>query len=516
MSSTRTHWLRRTWRVFRVVAIFLGICGLGAAWAQPPAAARIYLTARDTSDRLALKGTSPFEIVGQPDEHSATVIVDPTRVFQTIQGIGGALTDAAAETFFRLPPARQKEVLTAYYDGDKGIGYTLARTHINSCDFSSESYAYDAVTGDLALKHFSVAHDEKFRIPFIHRVLAMVPALKIFASPWSPPAWMKSNADMLHGGKLKPRCYSAWAHYYVRFIDAYARRGIRIWGLTVQNEPMAAQTWESCTYTAEEERDFVKHHLGPILHAAHHNGVKLMIWDHNRGLLYQRASTVLSDADAARYVWGTAYHWYVGDEFRNVGMVHDAFPNKAVFFSEGCNYPFSWTTIDDWKWGEEYGRSMISDFNQWACGWTDWNVLLDERGGPNHVQNFCFAPIIGDTRTGQLHYMNSYYYIGHFSKFVRPGARRIACTSTTDDLLATAFQNADGRIVTVIMNPTDKTHNAQVWMARKAAKVAMPAHSIATVVFWRKVVGPRTAPGAENRSVPRYVLRARGRPGRCP
>lgn len=466
-------------RILLIALIFQSV--IISASAQPPASARIFLTAKDTSDRLTPKASVPFAALPQPDEHSITVMVDATHKFQTIEGIGGALTDAAAETFFKLPAARQQEVLTAYYDANKGIGYSLGRTHINSCDFSSESYAYVSKP-DTSLRSFSIAHDLKYRVPLIQRVLKMVPRLKIFASPWSPPAWMKTNNDMLHGGHLKPRDFDAWARYYVRFISEYARRGIPIWGLTVQNEPMAVQTWESCIYTAEEERDFVKRYLGPTLHRAHLDALKLMIWDHNRGLMYQRASTVLNDPQAARYVWGTAYHWYVGDEFRNVGAVHEAFPGKAVFFSEGCNYPFSWKTIDDWKWGEEYGRSMIHDFNQWACGWTDWNILLDEKGGPNHVGNYCFAPIIGDTRNGSLHFVNSYYYIGHFSKFVRPGARRIACTSTTDDIIATAFINPDGRIATVIMNQTDKPQNVQVWIAGRAAPTSLPAHSIETVV----------------------------------
>jgi glucosylceramidase len=140
--------------------------------------------------------------------------------------------------------------------------------------------------------------------------------------------------------------------------------------------------------------------------------------------------------------------------------------------------------MDDWKWGENYGRSMIGDFNHWTCGWTDWNILLDERGGPNHVANWCFAPIHADTRNGTLHYMNSYYYIGHFSRYIRPGAKRIACSTTADDLLATAFRNPDGRIATVVMNPTDKAKQVTVQTAGVAARTPLPPHSIATLT-WR-------------------------------
>ena len=227
----------------------------------------------------------------------------------------------------------------------------------------------------------------------------------------------------------------------------------------------------------------MRDYLGPALQHAGLSYVHLMIWDHNRGLIYQRANTILSDPEAARYVWGTAFHWYVGDEFENVERVHEAFPDKKLLFSEGCQGPFNAKLIDDWSMGEGYGRSMINDFNHWTCGWTDWNVLLDQNGGPNHVGNYCFAPIIANTRTGKLHFMSSYWYIGQFSRYVRPKARRIACTSSTDDILATAFQNADGRIATIVMNPTGKKHVVDIWVDGMQAPTTMPPHSIETVLW---------------------------------
>ncbi|MCA9792582.1 MAG: glycoside hydrolase family 30 protein [Candidatus Eremiobacteraeota bacterium] len=436
--------------------------------------AEVTLTAKDTTDRLTPRGTITFTAKPQPDESMTTVFLDPTRQYQTLEGIGGALTDAAAETFASLSPAAQDELLTAYFDTSRGIGYSLARTHINSCDFSSASYAYTK-PDDRQLTTFSIQPDLRFRVPFIKKVLERAPGLKIFASPWSPPAWMKTNNDMLHGGKLKPEWAPVWARYYVRFVEEYRKQGIPIWGLTVQNEPMATQTWESCIYTAEEERDFVVDHLGPALKGL---GLKLMIWDHNRNLLYQRASTVLADPQTASYVWGTAFHWYDGARADNVRQVHDAFPDKALLFSEGCNYPFSWEHFDEWHWGENYGRAMIDDFNNWTCAWTDWNILLDERGGPNHVNNFCYAPVHKDAE-GKLHYMASYYYIGHFSKFLRPGARRIACTSTSKEIRATAFVDQQ-RTVAVVMNDSDQSAEVWLWQKGQAAPMQLPAHSIAT------------------------------------
>lgn len=444
--------------------------------------AQVYLTAKDTPNRLTAGGPLTLQDGLAITEKEDDIFVDPTKTFQTIVGIGGALTDASAETFYKLPADKQHEILQAYFDPVNGIGYSLGRTHINSCDFSSESYTY-VQDGDTNLDSFNIAHDLKYRIPFIKAALAMADnKFSLFVSPWSPPAWMKDNNDMLHGGKLKPEYYDAWARYYGKFIHAYEDAGVPIWGLTVQNEPLAVQPWESCNYTAEDERDFVKNYLGPELWKAGLKKVKIMVWDHNRSFLYQQAATVLSDPAAAKYVWGVAFHWYVGDHFDNVRLVKEAFPKTHLLFTEGCNGPFDPAKIHDWQWGENYGRSMINDFNNGVEGWTDWNVLLDEQGGPNHVQNYCFAPIIADTKTGELTYMNAYYYIGQFSKFIRPGAKRIISSSTDDHLLTTAFVNPDGTIAVVVLNLTDLAQPFNLWIGSKAAKTSSPAHSIETFV----------------------------------
>lgn len=470
------------------ILLLLGSCQSKKNAVIPPvksheyASATVYLTAKNTTDRLSCKGTVKLEPLPQSQEDMAVIMIDPAKSFQEIVGFGGAFTDAAAETFYKLPKDKQKEIITAYFDVDRGIGYTLGRTHINSCDFSSESYTY-VTPGDTSLRSFSVGHDMTYRIPFIKEALAMVPDLRIFISPWSPPAWMKTNNDMLHGGKLKPEYMRSWARYYTRFISEYRKQGVPVWGLTVQNEPMATQRWESCIYTGDEEKNFVKNFLGPELVKAGMSDIKLMIWDHNRGIMFQRAQAVLDDPQAAQYVWGVAFHWYAGNHFENVRQVHDAYPAKHLFFTEGCTYPFDWKTIDEWQWGERYAHSMILDLNNWTCGWTDWNLILDEKGGPNHVGNYCFAPVIANTRTGSLHYMNSYWYIGHFSKFIRPGAKRIACSSSSDQLIASAFINPNGEIVVIGLNETEESMDTYIWIDGKTAKISMPGHSIITVLF---------------------------------
>ena len=448
----------------------------------------VYTSADQTDLRLSPTDKLALRPMGQPLETQICVFVDPKRRAQTILGIGGALTDASAEVFAKLSAAKQRELLDAYFDRSKGIGYTLGRTNIHSCDFSSASYTY-VDEGDRTLASFTVAHDRQFRIPFIKRALATAGGrLTLFASPWSPPAYMKTNNDMLHGGRLKPEFRQPWANYFTKFIRAYEQEGIPIWGITVQNEPMATQTWESCLYTAEEERDFVKHFLGPTMRRAGLTDKKIIAWDHNRDLIYQRVSTILADPEAAQYIWGIGFHWYEpwsggAMMFENVRLVHETFPDKNLLFTEGTVDSFKAEDIHNWRLGEYYGHSMINDFNDGAVGWTDWNVLLDERGGPNHVGNFCFAPIHADSRTGELIYTNSYHYIGHFSKFVRPGARRIANSPSRSALLSTAFVNPDGGIAVVVMNPTDQNVSYYLWLAGAAAEVKSLPHSIQTLVF---------------------------------
>ncbi len=447
----------------------------------------VYTTAENSSLRLSKTATLAFSPYGQPFETEPAIFVDPNKSFQTFVGIGGALTDASAETFAKLPKNKQAELLDKLYGKLNGIGYTLARTNINSCDFSSDSYTY-VTENDKDLKSFNIAHDLKYKIPFIKQAIAAAGGkLTLFVSPWSPPAWMKDNHSMLQGGKLLPAYYQSWSNYYVKYIYSLQKLNIPVWGLSVQNEPMAKQRWESCLYTAEEERDFIKNFLGPTLTRSGLADKKLIAWDHNRDLLYQRANTILSDPNAAKYVWGIGFHWYEdwtggGKLFDNVRRVNEAFPKTNLIFTEGCAESYDLKKINDWKWGETYGRSLINDFNNGTVGWTDWNVLLDERGGPNHVGNFCFAPVHADTETGELTYLNSYYYIGHFSKFIRPGAKRIISSTSRGQLLTTAFKNTDGSIIVVVMNQSNESIPYHMGIGNKAVAYTSQPHSIQTLV----------------------------------
>ena len=341
-----------------------------AAHSAKSKSVKVYVTEKGTDHRMAAEGTLTFEAKPQPVETEVAVFVDPSKTFQTMLGIGGALTDASAETFYKLPKDKQQEILTAYYSKTKGIGYTFGRTNIQSCDFSSDSYSY-VKDGDKSLKTFDISHDKKYRIPFIKEVIGAAGGkLNIFVSPWSPPAFMKTNHDVLHGGKLEKKYDQSWANFYGKFIRAYEKEGIPVWGVSVQNEPMATQKWESCIFTADDERNFIKKYMGPTFAKKGLANTKIIAWDHNRDMVYQQASTILEDPQAAKYVWGIGYHWYEtwtgsGMRFENVKLVNDAFPNKHLLFTEGCIEKFDMNRVNDWSLGEKYGYSMINDFN---CG----------------------------------------------------------------------------------------------------------------------------------------------------
>jgi glucosylceramidase len=448
----------------------------------------VYTTAENSSLRLSKTDNLVFKELKQPTERQVCVFVNPLKTFQTFLGIGGAISDASAEVFAKLSKDKQEELLNAYYSTEKGIGYSLMRTNINSTDFSSDSYTYIA-EGDKSLKTFNIEHDKKYRIPMIKRATATAGGkITMYVSPWSPPAFMKSNNSLLQGGSLLAEYFQPWANYYSKFIKAYEKEGIPIWGLTLQNEPMAIQKWESCIYTAEEERDFLKNYLGPTLAKEGLGDKKIIVWDHNRDLMNQRANVIFSDPEASKFAWGLGFHWYetwAGGKpmFDNVGKVNEAYPSKNLIFTEGCVEKFDAAQYQFWANGVRYGTSMINDFNNGTVAWTDWNILLDENGGPNHVGNFCFAPVHGDTKKNELIYTPSYYYIGHFSKFIRPNAKRVSTVVSRDSLLSTSFINSNGKMVTVVMNQSNEKVEYNLCIGTQATEVSILPNAIQTLVY---------------------------------
>ena len=441
---------------------------------------KVIETAKNTDARLTEQEKLQFKDFKEVN-NKPVLELDNTKKYQQILGFGGAFTEAAAHTLSQISPELRQEVIESYFNQDTGLGYSMGRVHIHSCDFALENYTY-VDDGDENLETFDISRDKDKIIPLIKDATAeRGDNLKILASPWSPPSWMKTNNQMNNGGKLLPEYRETWAEYFTKFIKAYQENGIDIWGITVQNEPEAVQTWDSCIYTPEEERDFVKYYLGPIMEREGLEDVKILICDHNRDIIVKRASAVLSDKEAASYVWGTGFHWYVSEEFENVGRVHELYPDKNLLFTEGCQE--GGVKLGEWFTGERYGRNMIGDLNNWTRGYLDWNLVLNEIGGPNHVGNYCDAPIIADTKEGKLHYNSSYYYIGHFSKYIKPGARRISWETELDELDIIAFENPDGSIVLVVMNETDREQEFILQQADSGVEIKSQAHSIKTLII---------------------------------
>jgi len=485
------HHLTHLMMTTRSAALLLALPSVSfASAAQSPdgTSVEVYTTAMDTDLRLALEETLQLLPARQSPESDTAIFVAPERSFQTLLGLGGAITDASAEVYAELDPATQQSFMRSLFSEEEGLGYSLIRTPIHSCDFSSASYTY-IEDGDEELSTFDVAPDRRFRIPMIREAIRVAGgSLTTCASPWSAPAFMKDNGNMLQGGKLLPRYRAAWANYFTRFIAAYEAEGIPIWGVTVQNEPLARQTWESMIYTAEEERDFLRDHLGPTMEAAGYGDRKIVVWDHNRDLVTHRAHTILSDPEAAKYAWGVGFHWYetwAGGEpmFGNVEEVGEAYPGVNVLLTEATVEGFDPARYQHWPNAERYGHAILNDLNAGAVGWIDWNVLLDDTGGPNHVGNFCFAPVHAERETGELIYTPTYSYIGHFSKFMRPGAERVSAVSTRSTLQTTSFMNPDGRLATVVLNLSDAPVTYRFCVDRHEAPTTIPARAIQTLVY---------------------------------
>ena len=430
-----------------------------------------------------VKGKSPFfedEIISTVFDdsiESPLITVHPHVEYQEIKGFGGAFTEASAVTLDKLSENNRKKIIELYFDKNEGIGYNFGRVHINSCDFSLGNYSC-VEDGDETLETFNIERDKKLVIPMIKDAMEYND-VEIFASPWSPPSYMKTNGEMNHGGKLKKEYFELWAEFFVKFIKAYRNEGINVTTVSVQNEPNASQRWDSCLYTAEEERDFVKNYLGKKMQD---NNVKLLFWDHNKERVVERARVMMEDKAASEYINGIAFHWYSGDHFEQLEMIHKLYPNVDLVFSEGC-YEYSLGQSDTVKIGEKYAHDMIGNFNNYCNIFCDWNMLLDENGGPNHVSNFCDAPIMADTKTDKIYIHDSYYYIGHFSKFIKKGAKRIGSSKWSDILDTVSFKNPDGEIVTIVLNRSDENVEFSILIGNQKADLTSEAHSIATYII---------------------------------
>ena len=412
------------------------------------------------------------------------VCIEDDFEYQTIRGFGAAVTEAATETWAKLPAEERRKVVHACFNRG-GLGYNSVRIHMNSCDFALGNWSCDDTKGDFALRDFSVERYRRSILPFLRAARAEAGApLWTLASPWSPPAWMKTNGKMNEGGRLKPSCRDAWALFYVKFAKALAAEGVPVSAFTVQNEEKAKQTWDSCVFTAEQTRDFVRDHLGPALaKAGLAKKIGLYFWDHNKERTLERARALLGDPRAAAFVAGIAVHWYSGDHFEQLRMFKERWPEKDVLFSECCCSIHEGTDADPWRQGEMYAHDIAGNLEAGMTRWIDWNVLLDAKGGPNHVGNFCNAPLRTDASCRKLIIQPSWHYIAHFSRFLRPGAVRVGCSRWTSAVEAVAARNADGSFAAVLLNRTDRALRPQLRFRGLLAPVELPAHSIATCTW---------------------------------
>ncbi|XP_059139428.1 lysosomal acid glucosylceramidase-like [Physella acuta] len=420
---------------------------------------------------------------------------------QTIIGFGGAFTDAAGINIASLPQPAQDNLINSYYSKE-GIEYTVGRVPMASCDFSTHAYSYDDVPGDLSLDHFSLApEDLNYKIPYIQAAMKVsTRPLKLFGSPWSAPAWMKTNNKMTGMGFLKGfpggEYYKAWGNYFVKFLDEYSKHNISFWGLTAENEPtngfVVGFPFQCMGFTPETQMDFIKQDLGPALHQAGYGNVKLMILDDQRPFAELWARTVLSDKEASPYVSGIALHWYKDTASINIlDRIHQLFPDKFLFATEACEGSFSWekekVDLGSWDRAASYASDIISDLNHWVTGWTDWNLALNQQGGPNWVSNFVDSPVIVNAKDGLFYKQPMFYVMGHFSKFVVPGSVSLGTEAEVNDTLieVTAFRRPDNSYATIIHNKgSEKT---AVFLSDGSGgylSVTSPGFSIQTVIWW--------------------------------
>lgn len=371
----------------------------------------------------------------------------PEIAYQSILGFGGAFTEATGYAIQQLPTEKQKQLIKDYFSAN-GNNYNFCRLPIGSTDFSPKSYSYSNKSD---LSDFSVKQDEKYIIPIVNEAKKENPNLKFLSSPWSPPKFMKSNKMLVLGGSLLDKYKQTWADYVSKYILEYKNYGINIEYVTVQNEPNAVQVWESCTYSANEEIDFVVNYLFPTFNKNNIN-TKILIWDHNKEKLFTRASSELKNNDSLKAVAGIAFHYYTGDHFENISLVQNAFPGMILVHTEGCTGYSKFNPNDEVRNAEIYAHEILGDLNAGANAYIDWNLVLDNKGGPNHKLNFCNSPIMLNKENNDYIKNLSFYYIGHFSKFIKPGAQRIAHSRYTSDIEVVAFKNPDSSISIILLN----------------------------------------------------------------
>ena len=446
------------------------------------------------------------------DAPQVTIAIFPAKEYQTITGFGGSFTESSAHLLNQLSAKNRTAVLEAYFS-EEGANYSLTRTHISSCDFSLNNYTYAPVADDMELKHFSIQEDKDDLIPMIKDAMSISKyGFKMVASPWTAPPWMKDNKAYV-GGKLLPKYNDAYALFFSKYLEAYQAEGIDIWGITVVNEPHGnGNNWESMHFSPEEMTDFVQNHLGPKLEVDGKSEINILGYDQNREGLKEWVDVMYQDEASSKYYAGTAIHWYEST-FKvfpeALQYAHNKAPNKYLIQTEACvdseipkwkDDAWYWkkeATDWGWDWAPEeqkswhpkyapvnrYARDIIGCLNNWVDGWIDWNMVLDTQGGPNWFKNWCVAPVIVKPETDEVYFTPIYYTLAHFSKFIRPGAKRIGLTTSDTELLVTAAKNPDGSIAVVLFNEGTKAKNFSLQLGDATVALNINEQAIQTIVI---------------------------------
>ena len=405
----------------------------------------------------------------EPEVESQVVnVYSATR--QTILGFGGAFTDSAGYNYVSMPEEEKQRTLSWLF-GKEGLGYHFCRIPMASCDFSPYMYI-NIDENDLTFASFSIEEDKKYKIPFLKDALKYTQGnLTLFASPWSPPAFMKDTGDRLHGGRLLKKYYPLWAEYFCRFVEAYRDEGIPLWGVTLQNEPHAVQTWESCVFDAEEEIAFAK-----VLRAAfraHGLETKILGWDHNKERLVERANAFLTGDDFD----GIGFHWYSGAHFGAVETVRDLYPDKWMIETEFC------TGIAPQHNPVAYPHDMVGNLAHGTNAIVEWNLILDEEGAPYHDRiGGCEAPVRYDTARKKAYQSPNYNATYILTHFVCPGSVALRTSAYDERLTTFACRRPDGVVVLSVVNTADLPRPLRIrCFSGHVTSLTLPPHATVTL-----------------------------------
>ncbi len=416
------------------------------------------------------------------EAESQVINLYPELTYETFEGFGGAVTEAAGYVYSLMDRNQKKQVVETYFSKEE-MNYRLVRIHMDSCDFCLDTYEAMSDPLDTELKSFTFERTEKYIIPMLEDIKkAAGEELKLMLTPWSPPAFMKTNGSRKEGGRLKPEYRQMWAEYICRYIQEFKDRGYMVQRISIQNEPKAIQTWDSCLFSAQEEKEFLRDFMYPAMQAHGYEDIEIFIWDHNKERIYERVRDVVDDS-TRHMVAGAAFHWYSGDHFEAMELVRRHYPDVKMIMSESClEYRlFDEKNIENIT--NKLCHEIIGDLNHGMCAFYDWNLLLDEQRGPNHVGNYCHAPFLYNTKTGQLMPQKTQKQYYHFTHNIVPGSVRIAFTKYTEEIDATAYRTPEDKIVVILLNKSDRPLPVNFRMDGKAAEVILLRKTMATCVI---------------------------------